>query len=189
MGCVGGVRLVCVGGGTLGCCIVVSKGVEEKQRRRVASPRCDDAAALRCRSPYLWRDPDTFIPERFTGEEAARDAPPLRHRSLLETAHTRTCAHAAASPAAAERFENPDFGGAWGGYNPEAQGSSLYPNEIASDFAFLPFGGGVRKCIGDQFAVTEATVVLVMMLRRFRFRFETGPESVRGGVGVWCVCM
>lgn len=40
----------------------------------------------------------------------------------------------------AERFENPAFGGAWAGYVPGGEGSSLYPNEVSSDFAFLPFG-------------------------------------------------
>ena len=68
-----------------------------------------------------------------------------------------------------ERFSeanaNADFGGAWAGYRPEAQGSSLYPNEVASDFAFIPFGGGMRKCVGDQFALTEAAVALVLLLR------------------------
>ena len=48
----------------------------------------------------------------------------------------------------------------WEGYNPEKI-NGLYPNEIASDFAFLPFGGGKRKCIGDQFAMMEATVTMV----------------------------
>lgn len=68
-----------------------------------------------------------------------------------------------------ERFSeansNPAFGGAWAGYRPEAQGGSLYPNEVASDFAFIPFGGGARKCVGDQFALLEATVILAMLLR------------------------
>ena len=50
----------------------------------------------------------------------------------------------------AETNANPAFGGAWAGYRPEAQGSSLYPNEVSSDFAFIPFGGGARKCFGDQ---------------------------------------
>jgi Cytochrome P450 len=50
-------------------------------------------------------------------------------------------------------------------HRPEAQGSSLYPNEVASDFAFIPFGGGMRKCVGDQFALMEATVVLAMLLK------------------------
>lgn len=45
-----------------------------------------------------------------------------------------------ATPIFAERFENPGFGGKWAGYNPDAQGASLYPNEVSSDFAFLPFG-------------------------------------------------
>ena len=48
----------------------------------------------------------------------------------------------------------------WVGYDPDKiQG--LYPSEQASDFAFLPFGGGARKCVGDQFAMMEATVTMV----------------------------
>ena len=37
--------------------------------------------------------------------------------------------------------------------------------QVAADFAFIPFGGGARKCVGDQFALMEATVALAMLLR------------------------
>lgn len=65
----------------------------------------------------------------------------------------------------------------WKGYDPSSV-SGLYPNEIAADFAFLPFGGGSRKCIGDQFAMMEATVILTSLLREFDFEFEGAPEDV-----------
>jgi cytochrome P450 len=35
-------------------------------------------------------------------------------------------------------------------------------------FAFLPFGGGARQCLGEPFARLEANAVLGEMLRRFR---------------------
>ena len=60
----------------------------------------------------------------------------------------------------------------WDGYNPEKI-SGLYPNEISADFAFLPFGGGQRKCIGDQFAMMEATVAMVRYSCIFRFKMLT----------------
>lgn len=48
----------------------------------------------------------------------------------------------------------------WDGFNPDKI-TGLYPNEQATDFAFLPFGGGARKCVGDQFAMMEAVCTMV----------------------------
>lgn len=69
------------------------------------------------------------------------------------------------------------------GYNPELGRGSLYPNEVSSDFAFIPFGGGARKCVGDQFAFFEATVALAMLLRRFTFRLAATPEEIGMATG------
>lgn len=69
------------------------------------------------------------------------------------------------------------------GYQPSAGGGALYPNEVSSDFAFIPFGGGARKCVGDQFALFEATVAFVMLLRRFTFRLAVPAEQVGMATG------
>lgn len=77
-------------------------------------------------------------------------------------------------------FANPGVDG-WKGYAPAKgldTGRSLYPNEVAADFAFLPFGGGSRKCVGDQFAMIEAVVSLAMLMRRFDFTLAGKPEDV-----------
>ncbi|CAE7414498.1 CYP97B2 [Symbiodinium pilosum] len=58
--------------------------------------------------------------------------------------------------------------GLWQGYSPEK--SSVYPDERASDYAFLPFGAGSRKCVGDNFALLEAEAVLVALVQRFDFK-------------------
>jgi len=73
-------------------------------------------------------------------------------------------------------YNNPKVKG-WGGYNPDKV-SGLYPNENAADFAFLPFGGGARKCVGDQFAVLEAAVTFAMLVKNFDFEFEGSPDDV-----------
>lgn len=44
-------------------------------------------------------------------------------------------------------------------------------------FAFYPFGGGARQCIGEPFARRESLTVLAALLRRFRLE-PVGPESV-----------
>jgi hypothetical protein len=61
-------------------------------------------------------------------------------------------------------FTNPKVKG-WKGYNPSAR-KGLYPSEVATDYAFLAFGAGERKCVGDQFALLEAAVTMIMMCRR-----------------------
>ena len=82
-----------------------------------------------------------------------------------------------------ERFSErkepkPEWAGKWAGFDPTASPGALYPNETMGDFAFLPFGGGTRKCVGDQFAMFEATVCLAVMARRFNFELATSPAEV-----------
>lgn len=75
-------------------------------------------------------------------------------------------------------FKNPGIKG-WEGYNPDKVSDyMIYPNEIASDYAFVPFGAGKRKCIGDQFAMLEATVTLSMILNKFDLTLVGKPEDV-----------
>ena len=64
----------------------------------------------------------------------------------------------------------------WGGYTPNL--TTMYPNEIHADYAYLPFGAGSRKCVGDQFACMEAVITLVMVLRDFDLRLAVKPEEV-----------
>jgi hypothetical protein len=37
----------------------------------------------------------------------------------------------------------------------------IYPNEVLTDYAFLPFRARKRKCIGNQFTMLEVMVTLV----------------------------
>ena len=41
-------------------------------------------------------------------------------------------------------------------------------------YAYIPFGGGPRKCIGSNFAMTEATLVLAMLTQRYRMHLLPG---------------
>ena len=52
------------------------------------------------------------------------------------------------------------------------------PNEVTENFAYLPFGGGRRKCIGDQFALFETIVGLSMLMRRYNFVRPEGAPPV-----------
>ncbi|MBP6440689.1 MAG: cytochrome P450 [Caldilineaceae bacterium] len=58
-------------------------------------------------------------------------------------------------------------------------------------FAYLPFGGGPRQCIGNTFALTEAVLILATMAQRYQLRLppnshvEVVPQATlqpRGGM-------
>lgn len=68
------------------------------------------------------------------------------------------------------------------------------PTEQSTDYKFIPFSGGARKCIGDQFALMEACVALAVVLSRHRFETVPGREELgmtTGATihtlnGMWC---
>jgi len=41
-------------------------------------------------------------------------------------------------------------------------------------YAYFPFGGGPRLCIGDKFALMEATLVLATIAQKYRFTVLPG---------------
>lgn len=43
------------------------------------------------------------------------------------------------------------------------------PSEQNTDFRYIPFSGGPRKCVGDQFALMEAVVALAVVLKQYDF--------------------
>jgi cytochrome P450 len=45
-------------------------------------------------------------------------------------------------------------------------------------FAYYPFGGGARQCIGSHFALMEAQVILATLAQRFDLELEPGPDPV-----------
>lgn len=45
-------------------------------------------------------------------------------------------------------------------------------------FAYLPFGGGPRICIGMQLALTEAALILATMAQRYRLKLVPGQDIV-----------
>ncbi|KAL5546004.1 hypothetical protein UlMin_005691 [Ulmus minor] len=49
------------------------------------------------------------------------------------------------------------------------------PNESNTDFRFIPFSGGPRKCVGDQFALLESIVSLAIFLQHLNF--ELVPDQ------------
>ena len=63
-----------------------------------------------------------------------------------------------------------------------------YPNPEAFDpdrwedmkslprFAYFPFGGGPRVCIGNHFAMMEATLLLAIAMQRYRFELLPGQR-------------
>jgi cytochrome P450 len=70
------------------------------------------------------------------------------------------------------------------------------PEEVArrSRYAYFPFGGGPRLCIGEQFALVEARLILATVAQNYRLRLRAGqavePEPLvtlrpRGGISMF----
>ena len=50
------------------------------------------------------------------------------------------------------------------------------PSEQNTDYRYIPFSGGPRKCVGDQFALMEAVTALAVVLKEFEFKSKPGHD-------------
>jgi cytochrome P450 len=67
---------------------------------------------------------------------------------------------------------HPDF---W--ENPERFDPDRFSPERSANrprYAYFPFGGGPRQCIGNVFALTEANLILAAVAQKFRLRMVPG---------------
>jgi len=49
-------------------------------------------------------------------------------------------------------------------------------------FAYLPFGAGPRICVGAQFALTEAVIILASICKRFQVSLIDGRPVLPGAI-------
>ena len=47
------------------------------------------------------------------------------------------------------------------------------------EFAYFPFGGGPRVCIGNHFAMMEAVLVIAAIAQKFRLTLASDPKKVK----------
>lgn len=55
---------------------------------------------------------------------------------------------------------------------------TLSVKEASQRYTYFPFGGGVRRCIGEQFAWTEGILLLATLARKWKLRLQ--PEQKIG---------
>jgi cytochrome P450 len=69
-----------------------------------------------------------------------------------------------------EFWDSPDM------FDPER----FLPERVAARprYAYFPFGGGPRQCIGNNFALMEIQLVLATLARRYRLRLAPGQPRV-----------
>jgi cytochrome P450 len=60
--------------------------------------------------------------------------------------------------------------------DPQRFAPERWTGEDPVPFSYVPFGGGARRCIGEEFARYEMRIVLEPLLREFRFAFAGDPN-------------
>lgn len=148
------------------------------------------AATLAWTLERVTRHPEVL---RQLTEEAGNDGNEYRQATILEVQRSRTVIDFAGRHVHAPTFEL----GEWvipKGYSiivaiekihsraedfvdPERFDPQRYLGKRPPTLAFIPFGGGTRRCVGAAFANVEMDVVLRTILRNFAIDTTTAPDE------------
>lgn len=105
-----------------------------------------------------------------------------RHDVDLRQAHLPADTHVFLSPYVTHR--HPDFWEAPERFRP-ARFTQEENGHLRHPYAYFPFGGGKRICIGNHFALLEAQLLLIMFLQRYDITLLTDrPIKFRSGLAL-----
>ena len=65
----------------------------------------------------------------------------------------------------------------WAGYDAASGLEGLYPSERSADYGYLPFGGGTRRCVGDQLGFSQVLLAYAALVTELDIRLVE-PEAV-----------
>lgn len=128
-------------------------------------PTVDDLAALHYTSMVLDETmrlyPPAWATTRECAEEDEIEGYRIRPKETVLMSQWVTHRHP-------EFWDNPE------GFDPER----FTPEQVAARprFAYFPFGGGPRQCIGNTFALMEAQLVVATVLQRYEIDLVPGCE-------------
>jgi cytochrome P450 len=125
----------------------------------------EELAQLECTTRVIKESLRLYPPAWFLGREALRDT---RLGSFPVRAGVQIWIFTWAIHRSARWYEAP------GSFRPERWTASF--ERGLGKTAYLPFGAGPRICIGNRFALLEATLALSLLLRDFAFRFDSAAE-------------
>ncbi|TYP79157.1 cytochrome P450 [Paenibacillus methanolicus] len=132
-----------------------------------ARPTAENYMQLTYTQNVIWEAMRLRAPTFFTGRSAIRDVElgPLRVKKGQSVLFSPFAIH-----------QNP-------AYFPDPQ--AFLPERFENDllkripqFAYMPFGGGPRGCIGNHFAMLEMVIVLTMIGQRYRIRLTPGHPPI-----------
>ena len=138
---------------------------EEANQTRSETPRAEDAAQLEQTNRVLQEAMRLYPPAWVIGRQA-REEDELDGYFIPRGAQVYVC------PSIIHR--HPDL---W------EQPEQFWPDRFSSErvkrrhkFAFFPFGGGPRYCIGNHFAMMEMQLVLSLIIKKFDIKLDGEGE-------------
>jgi cytochrome P450 len=139
-------------------------------------PTHEDLSRMPLLQCILWESMRVFPPVPLVVREAQRD---VDIAVTGRAAPIRVCAGTSVVVPIAGLHHDPELWDAPDTFNPDRFANGLAA-AVRHPMAYIPFAAGPRNCIGSQFALLEARLMLAVLLQRLAFapspRYEHHPE-------------